>query len=64
MKKLLGLLAIAGFMAACNNGENTDAAADSARKDLWQRTRCGVQNIAARKRCKRCIRRKSNRDLQ
>lgn len=33
MKKLFAILAVAGFMAACNNGENKDAAADSAAAD-------------------------------
>ncbi len=29
MKKVLAILAVAGFMAACNNGENKEAKADS-----------------------------------
>ena len=29
MKKVFAILAVAGFMAACNNGENKDAKADS-----------------------------------
>jgi hypothetical protein len=33
MKKLFAILAVAGFMAACNNGENKDAAKDSAAAD-------------------------------
>ena len=31
MKKVFAILAVAGFMASCNSGENKDAAADSAR---------------------------------
>ena len=31
MKKVFAILAVAGFMAACNNGTNADAAADSTR---------------------------------
>jgi len=29
MKKVFAILAVAGFMAACNNGENKEAKADS-----------------------------------
>ncbi|MCK9402201.1 MAG: hypothetical protein M0Q26_02250 [Chitinophagaceae bacterium] len=29
MKKVFAILAVAGFMAACNNGENKEAVVDS-----------------------------------
>jgi uncharacterized lipoprotein YajG len=47
MKKVLAILAVAGFMAACNNASETPAATDTAATTTVDTTAAAVDTTAA-----------------